>query len=158
MRISNISFRLTKEDLNEMIAELAPDVRLRIVDIKSDGVHGQFRFLMWNIDFCARPYCNREKGEIAVEITARKLVNIPPALVQMSLQEAIKDAPSGIEVLRQSLKLNVPSILEPLQISLNVEDFSCVDGSLVIRVSDCDLALLKGKLPSLGRHTQPSGR
>ncbi|GMA57297.1 hypothetical protein GCM10025858_18000 [Alicyclobacillus sacchari] len=66
----------------------------------------------------------------------------------------MKDAPSGIEVLRQSLKLNVPSILEPLQISLNVEEFSCIDGSLLIRVSDCDLALLKGKLPKMGRQMQ----
>lgn len=146
MRISNVSFRLSAEDLNDIISETAPDVRLRITEIRDDGIHGYLRFLMWNIDFLARPYSNRDRDEIAVEISARKLVSIPPAIVNRSLQEAMKDAPTGIEVFRQSLKLHVPSILEPLGVKLTVEDFACRDGHVTVSVSNCDLALLKGKL------------
>lgn len=99
MRISHVSFRLSKDDLNDLISEVAPDIGLRITEIKPDGAHGIFRFLMWNIDFCAKPFSNRDKDEIAVEISARKLVNIPPAIVQMSLQEAMRDAPVGLSLI-----------------------------------------------------------
>ncbi|WP_206832696.1 hypothetical protein [Alicyclobacillus fructus] len=146
MRISNVSVRLSADDLNSMIAEFAPDVPLRITAIRPDGVHGQFRFLMWNIDFAARPTCNPERGEIALEISARKLVNIPPAIVQMSLQEAMRDAPNGIEVLRQSLRLNVASLLEPLGISLKLGAFTCGDGALVVDLADCEIEM-QGRRP-----------
>ncbi|SIS83118.1 hypothetical protein [Alicyclobacillus vulcanalis] len=146
MRISNISVRLSADDLNSMIAEFAPDVPLRITSVRPDGVHGQFKFLMWNIDFAARPTSNPDKGEVALEISARKLVNIPPALVQMSLQEAMKDAPQGIEVLRQSLRLNIASLLDPLGISLKLNDFTCGDGFLVIDLARIDIEM-KGRKP-----------
>lgn len=146
MRISNVSIRLTADDLNQWLIEAAPEVKLRIIEIKEDGIHGQFKFLMWNIDFLARPHCYKEREEIAVEISAHKLVNIPASIVQRSLQEAMKDAPTGVEVLRQILKLHVPSILEPLNIALKVEDFACRDGSIVLQVADCELDFLKGRL------------
>jgi len=157
MRISNVKIELTASDLNQWLAEVAPEVKLRIVEIKDDGIHGQFKFLMWNIDFLARPHCYVEREEIAVEISAHKLVNIPASIVQRSLQEAIKDAPTGVEVLRQILKLHVPSILEPLKIGLKVEEFSCRNGSIILQVADCELDFLKGLLtPSHSKNTVSS--
>ncbi|MFD1675584.1 hypothetical protein [Alicyclobacillus fodiniaquatilis] len=146
MRISHVSLQLTADDLNQWVQELAPDVKLRISEIREDGVHGQLKFLMWYVDFVARPHCYRDREEIAVEISARKLVPIPAAIVQRQLEEAMKDAPQGIEVLRQVLKLHVPSLLEPLNIGLNVRDFTCRDGRLLINVDDCELPFLKGKM------------
>lgn len=158
MRISNVSIKLTADDLNRWISEIAPEVKLRICDIQDDGIHGQFKFLMWNIDFLARPHCYREREEIAVEISAHKLVAIPASIVQRSLQEAMKDAPSGVEVLRQVLKLHVPSILEPLRIALKVEDFSCRNGAVVIDVADCELDFLRGRItiPSADTAASPA--
>ncbi|MFB5190687.1 hypothetical protein [Alicyclobacillus fastidiosus] len=147
MRISQVSLKLSADDINQWIHELAPEVKLRILEIRDDGIYGQLKFLMWNVDFIARPHCYKERDEIAVEISARKLVPIPASIVERSLQEAVKDAPQGIEVLRQVLKLHVPSILEPLKIGLKVQDFSCRAGSVVIDVADCELGMLKGKLP-----------
>ncbi|ACV57080.1 hypothetical protein [Alicyclobacillus acidocaldarius] len=148
MRISNIRVRLSADDLNSMIAEFAPDIPLRILAIQPDGVHGQFKFLMWNIDFAARPTCSADKGEISIEISARKLVNIPPAIVQMSLQEAMKDAPQGIEVLRQSLRLNIASLLEPLGIALKLNEFTCAEGALVIDLARVEVEM-KGRTSEL---------
>ncbi|WAH37024.1 hypothetical protein [Alicyclobacillus dauci] len=151
MRISHVNVQLSADDINGWITELAPDLKLRITDIKEDGVHGQLKILMWNIDFLARPHCYREREEVAVEISAHKLVPIPAAIVQRSLQEAMKDAPQGVDVLRQILKVHLPSILHPLGIALKVEDFTCREGHVVLNVADCELAFLKGKLPVPGK-------
>lgn len=147
MRISHVCFQLTTDDLNGWLADLAPDFKLHIQEIRDGAVHGQLKFLMWNVDFVARPHCYKERDEIALEISAHKFVAIPVSIVERQLQEAMKDAPQGIEVLRQILKVHVPSILEPFNIHLKVTDFSCREGSLNIQIADCDLDFLKNKIP-----------
>ncbi|EPZ50897.1 hypothetical protein [Alicyclobacillus acidoterrestris] len=147
MRISQVTIKLSADDINRMLQEFAPDVKLRIVEIRDDGIYGQFKFLMWNIDFIARPHSYKEREEVAVEVSARMLVPIPASIVERSLQEAVKDAPQGLEVLRQVLKLHVPTILSPFKIQLKVRDFSCHNGAVVIDVADCELGMLKGMLP-----------
>lgn len=147
MRISYMRFQFTVADLNAWLADLLPDVRIRIQDIKEGAVHGQLKFLMWNVDFVARPHCNKDRDEIALEISAHKFVAIPISIVERQLQEAMKDAPEGIEVLRQNLKVHVPSILEPLDIKLKVTDFACRESQLIFQIADCNLDFLKAKLP-----------
>lgn len=147
MRISHVRFQFNVKDINGWLTDLVPDVKIRIQEIKGGAVHGQLKFLMWNVDFVAQPHCYNDRDEIAIEISAHKFVTIPVSIVERQLQEAMKDAPEGIEVLRQILKVHVPSILEPLKIHLKVSDFACRDNQLVLQIDDCDLEFLKDKIP-----------
>lgn len=137
MRVSHVEVRLSSADLNDWMAELSPDLKARIVDISESGVHGQIRLLVWNIDFVARPSADWATDTITLEISAHKLVNIPSALVERQLKEALKDGPPGVEVLRQSLRIHVPALLQPLGVTLRVKELRCQVGYLVLVLEQC---------------------
>ncbi len=137
MRVSHVEIRLTAADLNELIAEFAPDIQLRIMDIQSDGLRGQIKLLLWNIDFIAQPSSRAEGDQVSIDVTAHKLIPIPGALVQRQLKEAIKDAPPGVEVLQQSIKVHVPSILKPFDASIQIREFACHSGYIAIVLDEC---------------------
>ena len=158
MRISQLEFKLTTADLNELIYEFAPDVKIRITDIQEDGLHGQLKLLVWNVDFVARPSCDREKEELSLDISARKLINIPVQIVEHQLREAMKDAPQGIEVMRQTLKVHVPSILQPLGISLRIREFRCLNGVVTVAIEQVRVPDLKRLLGKSSEATLDAGR
>lgn len=148
MRIHQVTFNLTADDLTSMIHEFAPEAKFRIVDVSPNGIHGHIKLLLWNVDFIARPR-STEDGVVSLEISASKLVPIPPALVQRQLKEAIKDAPSGIDVIQQALKVHLPSILAPFAIQLNVRELRCGEGVLHLAVEDIDLPTFQQLTQSL---------
>lgn len=127
MRISRVVIDLGIADLNEMLVDFLPDARLRVTDINENGIIGQVKLLLWNIDFAARPNSNRP-DELSLEISASKLVPIPSMIVQRSLRDAIKDAPNGINVIQQALKVHLPSILNPLGIYVKIRELQCHNG------------------------------
>jgi hypothetical protein len=137
VRVSYLGIRLTASDLNESIAEFAPSIQLRINEIREDGMHGQLKFLLWNIDFVAQPSSLQDGSTIFVDVSAHKLIPIPSSLVQYQLKEAMKDAPPGIDVLRQTIKVHLPSILKPFNASLRVREFQCHQGYVSIVFEDC---------------------
>jgi len=138
LRIHQVTFNLTADDLTSMIHEFAPEAKFRIADISPEGIHGQIKLLLWSVDFMARPRSTQD-GVVSLEISASKLVPIPPALVQRQLKEAMKDAPNGIDVIQQALKVHLPSILGPFGIRLNIRELRCGDGVLHLAVEDIDL-------------------
>lgn len=141
MRASHLTIDLTALDLADLVHDFIDDDKITFDTITESGIKGQVRFLVWNIDFLAQPSCN-DDGEVSINITAHKLVPIPAGIVERSLREAVKDAPDGIEVLQQALKLNIPSLLSPLGINLSIRQLRAYDGFLRI-------ALANLKLPSM---------
>lgn len=141
MKVSHLELRLSSSDLNQMLAEIAPDVKVKILDIGDSGIHGQVKLLVWNIDFIAKPSADWASDAVNLDISAHKLVNIPSSIVERQLREALKDGPPGIEVLRQSLRVHVPSLIQPLGVELRVKDIHCQPGYLVLAVEQLQLAL-----------------
>ncbi len=137
MRVSQLGIRLTATDLNEAVAEFAPSVQLRVTEIREDGLHGQLKFLLWNIDFVAQPSAMQDGSTVYLDVSAHKLIPIPMTLVQYQLKEAMKDAPPGIDVIRQTIKVHLPSILKPFSASLRVREFECHQGYVSIVFEDC---------------------
>lgn len=127
MRISRVVVDLGIADLNEMLVDFLPDAKIRVTDIHEGGIIGQLKLLLWNIDFAARPTSGRS-DELSLEIAASKLVPIPSLIVQRSLRDAIKDAPNGIDVIQQSLRVHLPSILNPLGIHVKIRELACHNG------------------------------
>lgn len=133
VRISRVVIDLGIADLNEMLVDFLPDAKVRVTDIHEGGIIGQVKLLLWNIDFAARPNSSRP-DELSIEVSASKLVPIPSLLVQKSLREAIKDAPNGIDVIQQALKVHLPSILNPLGIYVKIRELKCHNGFIRIGV------------------------
>ncbi|MBX5437545.1 MAG: hypothetical protein IRZ33_10070 [Alicyclobacillaceae bacterium] len=152
MRVSHIALDLSVQDLNSILAEWVEKVPLRIVDIDEAGIRGQVRLWWWNIDFTARPSVHNS-SEIAVDISAHKLVPIPPALVHLHLREAVKDAPPGVDVIRQTLTVHLPSLLRPFGLSLAVQELRTGHGCLHIVVDNVEWAQVRRWLspPSVSR-------
>ncbi|QQE78971.1 hypothetical protein [Alicyclobacillus sp. SO9] len=138
MRISKMSFDLEAKDINSMIHEFAPEANLWVEAIDQYGVRGHLKLLFWNVDFVAVPY-STDRDEINIQITAHKLVTIPPAIIQRQLQEAIKDAPEGIDVLSQMLRVKITSLLRPFGLSLEVDELQPYDGFVRIGLSGVEL-------------------
>ncbi|MCL6627392.1 hypothetical protein [Alicyclobacillus shizuokensis] len=137
MRITHITLDFTVDDLNELLREFIPDSQLVITGIDRLGIHGQLRFLFWNVDFVAKP-CSPSPEEVSIEVTAHKLVSIPPAIIERQLREAVKDAPDGVEVLQQALRLNVPLILQPFGIRLGIRELQTHDGFVRMALRDVE--------------------
>ncbi|MCF8567808.1 hypothetical protein LLE49_24095 [Alicyclobacillus tolerans] len=135
MRVRQISIELNAQDLNEMLDEFVPDAKIRVLDIHEDGIRGQLKLLLWNIDFVARPM-SQSPDELSLDITASKLVPIPSALVQRQLKEAMRTAPSGIDVIQQAIKVHIPSILSPFGVSLSIRELKPYDGFLRLGLND----------------------
>jgi hypothetical protein len=127
VRIARMNFDLEAKDINSMIHEFAPEANVWVEEINQYGVRGHLKLLFWNVDFVAVPY-STDRDEINIQITAHKLVTIPPAIIQRQLQEAIKDAPEGIDVLSQMLRVKITSLLRPFGLSLEVEELQPYDG------------------------------
>ncbi|QSO47744.1 hypothetical protein [Alicyclobacillus mengziensis] len=138
MKIHHVSIDLSIDDLNAMIREFVPDAKIRILSIDSDGVRGQVKLLWWSVDFLAIPL-NGSDGTVSVDVSASKLVPIPSSLVERQLKEAVKSAPSGVDVIQQALKVHLPSILNPLGIGLTVKDISTDRGLLHVSLQSIDL-------------------
>lgn len=145
MRLSHLALELSVSDINELLREVAPDLKVRITEIDHDGIHGQLKLLIWNVDFTARPSCSAEQETLSIDIGARKLVPIPSPIVQRQLQEAVKDAPPGVDVIRQTLRVHLPSLLAPFGVSLKVKELRCGIGKVMLSVGDVAL----GELGSL---------
>lgn len=142
MRLSHLTIDLTATDLADLVHDFTDDDKITFDTITEGGVKGQIRFLVWNIDFIAQPSCN-DDGEVSIDITAHKLVPIPAGIVERSLREAVKDAPAGIEVLQQALKVNVASLLSPLGVNVSIRQLKTYNGFLRIALADL-------KLPPMG--------
>jgi len=138
MRLSRVVIDVGISDLNEMLVEFMPDAKARVLDIQEQGIIGQVKLLLWNIDFVARPSSSKS-DELAIEINASKLVPIPSAIVQRQLKEAIKEAPAGIDVIQQTLKVHLPSVLGPLGVNLAVRELSCHNGYVRLAVDGLSL-------------------
>lgn len=152
MRISNLDIKLTATDINELLEEFFPEVKIRITEIEEDGLHGQLKLLMWNVDFIAHPHADRDHEMVSLDVSAHKLVPIPTAIVERQLREAIKDAPYGIEVLREALKVHLPSILQPLGLSIRVREFKCYSGVLTLGVEQLNIPRIKELLDKKKRN------
>jgi len=142
VRVSQVTIDLTSQDINEMIEEFAEDVKIQVTDIREDGIHGHVKLLLWNIDFTARPSTTGD-GEVSLIVAAHKLVPIPSAIVERQLKSAVKDAPAGIDVIQQAIKVHLPSLLSPFGISLNVKELRAYQGFLRISVHGVQLPSLK---------------
>jgi hypothetical protein len=134
VRVTHLTLDFTVDDLNQLLREFIPDSQLIITAIDRIGIRGQLRFMFWNVDFIARPF-SPGADEVSIEITAHKLVPIPPAIIERQLREAIKDAPPGVDVLQQTLKLHVPSILEPFGVRLGIKELQTHEGFVRLAVS-----------------------
>ena len=134
MRIRRITLELDTEDINSIISDFLPEHQLQVTGIDADGIRGHLRFLLWNIDFIARPY-SRSSDELNIDVTARKLVTIPPSIIQRQLREAMKDAPPGIDVMQQMLRVKFTSLLAPFGLSLKVEELQSLDGFVRVTLS-----------------------
>lgn len=140
MRVSHVTIDLTAADLTDLVHDFAGDDKIVFDSITESGIKGQIKLLLWSVDFVAIPSCTDE-GEVSIEITAHKLVPIPSGIVERQLREAVKDAPPGIDVLQQALKVHLPSLLNPLGIAMSVRQLRTYDGFIRI-------ALAEVKLPS----------
>ncbi|MCL6455127.1 MAG: hypothetical protein K6T78_16095 [Alicyclobacillus sp.] len=154
MRIHQVSFNLTADDLTSLIQDFAPDAKFRIAEITPSGIHGHIRLLLWSVDFLARPRSSAD-GVVSLEISASKLVPIPPALVQRQLKEALRDAPNGIDVIHEALTVHLPSVLAPFDLHLTVRELRCGDGILHLTLEDIDLPRFQ-QLSALLRKEGPS--
>lgn len=141
MHLSHVEFQFSTQDINSLLTEVAPDLKARVVDIVEEGIRGQLRFLFWNIDFIAHPSCDAKTNCLLLDISAKKLVPIPGVVVNRQLQDAMRDAPSGVEVVRQSLKLHLPSILQPLGVGVDVKEIHMSDGMLRVVVENCKIPI-----------------
>lgn len=142
MRISTVSIELSTEDINSLLEEFASEARMRLTNISPDGIRGQVKFFLWNVDFLAKPSFGIN-SEVSLEVSAHKLVPIPPAIVQRQLKEAVKDAPPGVDAIRQALKVHLPSLLQPFGISLGLQSLECHEGFVRITVDSVQLPKLK---------------
>lgn len=149
VRISRITVDISVDDLNSLLTDFLPDGNLRITSMTPEGIFGQLKFLLWNVDFTAIPFSTSEQ-DMNIEVTAHKLVTIPTAIVQRQLREAVKDAPPGIDVISQTLRVNVTSLLKPFGVSLNVHELQTYDGFLRLTVSGIEVPGLLAKL-GIGR-------
>lgn len=142
MRISQVSLQLSAEDLNAILVEFVPDAPVRVTAIEPDAIKGQIRLLFWHVDFIARPAVGLD-SEVSIEISAHKMWAIPAAIVGRQLKEAIKDAPPGVDVIRQSLQVRLPELLRPLGIQLAITQFCALDGILQVTVENVSVPALK---------------
>ena len=145
MRISHITLTLTADDINSILEDFVPDGQIRVVDIIPDAIRGQVRFLWWNIDFIAKPATGPD-AEVSIDIAAHKMVPIPAAIVNRQLKEAMRDAPPGIDVIRQSLKVRLSELLRPFGIDMQVSEFEALDGRVQIAVDNTSLTQLNALL------------
>jgi hypothetical protein len=139
MRISNVSIELSTEDINSLLDEFASEARLRLTDISPDGLRGQVKLFLWNVDFLAKPSFGIH-SEVSLDVSAH---NIPSAIVQRQLKEAVKDAPAGVDAIRQALKVHLPSLLQPFGISLGLKSLECHQGYIRVTVDSVQLPKLK---------------
>lgn len=148
MRISQISLRLTVEDINSILHDALPDAQLRVTEIVPGTIRGQVRFLFWNIDFVAQPAVGPD-SQVSIDVSAHKMVPIPAAIVGRQLREAIKDAPPGVDVIQQSLRVRLPDLLRPFGVQIAITTFHAVDNAIEICVENVSIpelqALLKPK-------------
>lgn len=144
MRISHVTVDINTQDLNSLLEEFLPDSSVRIVDITESGIRGQVKLLLWSVDFIARPASGDD--DVSLDISAYKMIPIPSALVQRSLKEAIKDAPAGVDVIRQSLRVHLPALLGPLGIDMTVRELRVYDGYLRVTVDNVQLPKLNALL------------
>ncbi|CAM3982075.1 hypothetical protein [Alicyclobacillus pomorum] len=149
MRISHVRVDLSADDINSLIRDFAVDSNLRITDIREDGIHGQVKLLFLNVDFIAKPSSGSEY-EASIDIAAHKLVAIPGTVVNRQLREAMKDAPPGIDVIRNSLVVHIPSLLRALGVGIKIRELRCYNGYLRIHVDDVELPLFR-KLAGVGK-------
>jgi hypothetical protein len=149
LRISHVRVDLTADNLNSLIADLAADANIRITEVTPDGIRGQVKFLFWNVDFVARP-ASEVQHEVSIDVAAHKLVAIPDAIVNRQLREVVKDAPPGIDVIRNSLVVHVPSLLRTFGIDLKVKELQCHDGFVRLDVEDVELPAVM-KLAGAGK-------
>jgi hypothetical protein len=131
VRLSQVIVYVSVDDLNRAIEELAPDAKARVVRIDGDGIHGEVRLWIWSIDFLARPSIGAD-GQVSIEVSAQKLVPIPSAIVERQLRMAVKDAPVGVDVIQQTLRIHLSSLLKPFGVSLALRELRTVDGYLRI--------------------------
>lgn len=148
MRIHRINLDLTADNLTSMIEQFAPEAKFRVTSITPDGIRGQIKLLLWSVDFTAKPMSTSD-GMVSIEIGASKLVPIPPALVQRQLKEAMKDAPTGVDVIQQALKVHLPSILAPFGISLVIRELRLLEGFLHVSIGEIDLPDFKQLMESI---------
>jgi hypothetical protein len=142
VRVSNITVELSAEDINELIAEFAPEVKIQIVAIDERGIHGQVKFMLWNIDFTAMPAAT-PNGQVSIEVAAHKLVAIPGPLVQRQLKEVVKDAPPGVDAIQQALRIHLPTLLQPFGASLVLDEFKPYPGYVRIKASKIQVENIK---------------
>ena len=142
MRVSSISVELSAEDINELITEFAPKAKVQILSIDERGVHGQVKFLLWNIDFTAMPSAI-PNGQVSIEVAAHKLVAIPGPLVQRQLKEVVKDAPPGVDAIQQALRIHMPTLLQPFGASLVLDEFKPYPGYVRIKASKIQVENIK---------------
>lgn len=131
MHIRRISVELDATDLNSIINEFLPEAPLNVISIDTEGIRGQVRFLFWKIDFVAMPY-SLSSDELNIDVNAKKLVTIPTSIIQRQLREAMKDAPPGIDVIQQMLRIKLTPLLAPFGLSLQVEELQVVEGAVRI--------------------------
>ncbi|MBX6353557.1 MAG: hypothetical protein IRZ10_09510 [Thermoflavifilum sp.] len=129
MRISQVILHVSADDLNRAIAEFAPDTKARVTRIDSEGIHGEVRLWIWSVDLLLRPSVTAD-GQVAIEVSAQKLVPIPSAIVERQLRLAMKDAPAGVDVFQQALRVHLPSLLRPFGVSLALRELRTMDGYL----------------------------
>ncbi|RIV17280.1 hypothetical protein D2Q93_15545 [Alicyclobacillaceae bacterium I2511] len=142
MRIARIRVDLTADDINLLLLEWGTASVIRVTGVTSEGIRGQVKLLWWGVDFLAKPGMAVD-GSATIEVSAFKLVPIPSALVEKRLREAMKDAPSGIDVIQQTLKVHLQSLLRPFGTNLNLAEFQCHDGYVRIGVDGLTLPRLQ---------------
>lgn len=166
MRISRVNIELSADDVNSLIEEFAPDAPIRITHITRDGLYGQLKLLLWSVDFTAKVWCGGENdgstvgadgrgvpdaegsvpSTVFVDVSAHKLVAIPSMIVERQLREAVKDAPDGIDVIRTTLRVHLPSLLIPLGVTMAMEALETADGALRIGMRQLALPGLAGMM------------
>ncbi|MCL6442910.1 MAG: hypothetical protein K6T83_05545 [Alicyclobacillus sp.] len=143
MRLSHVTVDLDAQDLNDLLAEFLPHGNLRVSEVRDGMIRGQVRLLWWHVDFTAKP-SSIAPSDAQLDITASKVIPIPASIVQKQLKEAMRDAPPGVDVLRQSLRVHVPSLLSPFGISVQIDEFAAHDGYVRVKVRNL-------QLPDIGR-------
>ncbi|GMA50723.1 hypothetical protein GCM10025857_20800 [Alicyclobacillus contaminans] len=138
MRISHVCVDLTADDLNSLIADFAAEANLRFTEIIDEGIRGQVKLLFFNVDFFAKP-ASTSPEEVSVDVTAHKLMAIPGSVVNRQLREAMKDAPAGIDVIRNSLVVHLPSLLRTVGVDLRIRELRCYNGYLRAHVEKISL-------------------
>jgi hypothetical protein len=148
VRISTVTIELSTEDINSLLEEFASETRIRLTDISPDGIRGHVKLFLWNVDFLAKPSFGIH-SDVSLDVSAHKLVPIPSAIVQRQLKEAVKDAPPGVDVIRQALRVHLPSLLEPFGISLGLQELQCHQGFVRVTVDSVQLPKLKQLVSSV---------